>query len=299
MTLHHQFGGSWSQKKLVALEKYLKAYITIFKSNPRAARLITNYVDAFAGTGYRNREDVDRVPGFFDEPYEKESLDLQKGSALIALETEPKFDRYLFIDKKHEHVAELAKLKERFIEIKDRIRIEVGDANDVIQKWCQETDWNENRAVVFIDPYGMEVEWSSVEALAQTKGVDLWILFPLGVAVNRLLTKNKIPTGAWADRLSRFFGTDEWKDEFYREKESATIFGLERVISKKANFQAINNFFADRLRSIFPGVCDKPLELRNSKNVPIFLLYFASSNPKGAPTAVRIARDIIFTNWRG
>jgi len=41
MTLQHQFGGSWSQQKLTALEKYLKAYITIFSSNPNAKKLVS------------------------------------------------------------------------------------------------------------------------------------------------------------------------------------------------------------------------------------------------------------------
>ncbi len=42
--------------------------------------------------------------------------------------------------------------------------------------------------MVFLDPYGMQVEWSTIEALAATKAIDLWYLFPLGVGVARLLT---------------------------------------------------------------------------------------------------------------
>jgi len=298
MTLQHQFGGSWSQQKLTALEKYLKAYITIFSSNSKAKKLITNYVDAFAGTGYRSPEERLKVGGFFDEPYDEDSQDLQKGSARIALEIIPSFDRYLFIDKKPEHIAELIKLKDEFVKIEDRIEIIQGEANEVIRKWCRETNWNMNRAVVFLDPYGMEVEWASVEAIAETRGIDLWVLFPLGVAVNRLLTKDHIPTGAWEDRLTFFFGTDEWKDEFYKETKRNTIFGEEELIIKRANFRSIGNFFVHRLKTVFHEVCAEPLALYNSKNVPIFLLYFAASNPKGAPTAVKIAQDIIFNSWR-
>lgn len=46
------------------------------------------------------------------------------------------------------------------------------------------------RAVVFLDPFGMQVEWRTIERIGQTKAIDLWILFPLGVAVNRFLTKD-------------------------------------------------------------------------------------------------------------
>ena len=38
---------------------------------------------------------------------------------------------------------------------------------------------------------------------------------------------------------------------------------------------------------------ENPLRLRNSKNVPLYLLCFAVGNPKGAPTAVNIAEDIL------
>ena len=30
---------------------------------------------------------------------------------------------------------------------------------------------------------------TTIEAIARTKGIDLWLLFPLGIGVNRLLTK--------------------------------------------------------------------------------------------------------------
>jgi hypothetical protein len=36
-----------------------------------------------------------------------------------------------------------------------------------------------------------------------------------------------------------------------------------------------------------------PLPLRNTKNIPIFLLCFAASNPRGAKAAVKIAQHIL------
>jgi len=43
--------------------------MTIFKSNPRASKLNTIYLDAFAGTGYRNPEKADRdsLPFLIDD----------------------------------------------------------------------------------------------------------------------------------------------------------------------------------------------------------------------------------------
>jgi hypothetical protein len=46
--------------------------------------------------------------------------------------------------------------------------------------------------------YGMQVDWTTVEAIARTKAIDLWVLFPLGIGVNRLLTKSgDIPDSLW------------------------------------------------------------------------------------------------------
>ena len=50
----HEFGGSWTEEKLSRLQEYLQAYMNIFSKNERARKLNPIYVDAFAGTGYRN-----------------------------------------------------------------------------------------------------------------------------------------------------------------------------------------------------------------------------------------------------
>ena len=162
-----------------------------------------------------------------------------------------------------------------------------------LRNWCSLTDWRVNRAVVFLDPYGMEVEWATIEALAKTQAVDLFILFPLGQAINRVLTRHHPPEGGWADRLTTFFGTPDWKEAFYKRETQMTLFGEEEFVRKEANFEQIGAFFLQRLSSIFARVADNPLYLRNSKNVPIYLLCFAAANERGAPTAVKIARDIL------
>jgi len=267
--------------------------MTIFKSNPRASKLSTTYLDAFAGTGYRNPEkaDKDSLPFLIDDD---DAINLQKGSAQIALESVPPFDEYIFVEQSPEYASELEKLRLNFNQHHDKITIVQKDANSYLQSWCKYKDWRFNRAVVFLDPYGMAVEWKTMEIIAQTRAIDLWLLFPLGQAVNRLLTKNCPPEGAWADRLTKFFGTDDWKEAFYRKKRQMSLFdATDQPLVKEANFDSIGEYFIKRLKTIFAKVADPPLPLRNSRNVPIFLLCFAASNPKGAPTAVKIAQDIL------
>ena len=188
---------------------------------------------------------------------------------------------------------ELELLRKTFPRRAEKISIHSEEANSFLQHWCQSTDWRNTRAVVFLDPYGMQVEWKTIEALGCTQGVDLWILFPVGQAVNRLLTRAQPPTGAWANRLTSFFGIDDWKEAFYQKRSDLTLFGPENSIEKDADFDSIEQYFIRRLETVFAKAAKNPLPLFNSRNVPIFLLCFAAANPKGANTAVKIAQNIL------
>jgi len=299
VTLHHQFGGQWTEEKLNRLRKYLPAYTKIFKANERAQFLTTYYVDAFAGTGYRSVKGADNLVGqtlFGGDEITFEDQDAEsfnQGSARIALEVEPSFDNYIFVEQNSAHVEELENLQREIPAKANQITILQNDANTFLQMWCAQTNWKMNRAIVFLDPYGMSVEWTTIEAVAKTKAIDLWILFPLGQAVNRLLIRKHPPEGAWANKLTRFFGTEDWKTEFYRPRQRVTLFEIEETLEKEANFESIGKFFVKRLESVFTKVAQNPLTLYNSRNIPIYLLCFAAGNPKGAPTAVRIANDIL------
>jgi three-Cys-motif partner protein len=294
-TRTHQFGGGWTQDKLERVRKYLHAYATIFASNPKAQKLKPIYVDAFAGSGYRatRKRQVPQVD-LFSEMAEADTQEFMKGSARIALEVEPSFKGYLFIEQDDDYARELYKLRDEFPSKASIIDIVEADANAYLKQWCANTDWHTTRAVVFLDPYGMQVDWDLIATIAQTKAIDLWLLFPLGVAVNRLLTTGGPPPAEWQDALTRIFGTSAWKDAFYATHETADLFGditTEQV--KLADFDKISRFFVQRLETVFAGVAKKPLALMNSRQNPLYLLCFASANPKGAPTAIKIANHIL------
>ncbi len=291
-----QFGGPWTEEKLSRLKKYLRAYMKIFSRNPRAAYFRAVYVDAFAGTGFRKDptsagEVTDTL--FDDVASDTDARALRKGSAQVALETEPPFAQYVFIEHTPGYAQELARLRERLPSLSSRIQIVPEDANEYLLKWCEATDWGRTRAVVFLDPYGMQVEWATIVAMGSTQGIDLWILFPLGVGVNRLLLKGGPPRGPWADRLTRIFGTDGWQSVFYRKSGQQKLFGGPPDMVKDTDFKRIAQFWVDRLKTIFPAVAPNPLPLRNSKDVPIYLLSFAAANPRSGKTAVKIAQDIL------
>jgi three-Cys-motif partner protein len=288
----HEFGGDWTEDKLTCLQKYLEAYRKIFSKNLRAQYFTTYYVDAFAGPGFRNsssdqNEDINLQ--LFEED---EIVDIQnyfKGSVIKALELAEPFHKYLFIDKNSEYIDSLKKIRNEHPNVADRIQIENAEANEYLIDWCSRMDWNKNRAVVFLDPYGMQVDWRLIEALGKTRAVDMWLLFPLGVAVNRLLTRKRMPPAIWASRLTRTFGTDSWKD-FYTKGSQMTLFGDEPLYQKNVSLQGIEEFITHRLSEVFPNVAKSPLKLMNSKNNPLYLLCFTSTKPVG----VNIAEDIMW-----
>ena len=148
------------------------------------------------------------------------------------------------------------------------------------------------RAVVFLDPFGASVEWNVIEAIAGTRAVDLWILFPYA-AVNRMLTRGHKPSPAWSDKLTRVFGTTAWEDEFYSSRLMTSILDPDTEIEqvrKTADETAIVNFFVKRLSTVFAEVA-RPGFLMNSRGL-LFVLFFAGSNKTGAKIANDLLREI-------
>lgn len=278
-----QFGGNWTEEKLGRVKKYLSAYTTIMAKQPfRYA-----YIDAFAGTGYREAKDVQELDGFL---FDEESQGFLDGSVRIALKIQPAFHKYIFIEKDPAKVSELGKITGDYPE--KSIDIKIGDANEQIQELCNK-DWKKHRAVMFLDPFGMQVTWNTIKLIAETEAIDLWLLFPLGIGVSRLLKRDGNIHSGISKRLDLVFGTHDWYDEFYKQEKEKTLFGDEEKTIKVADFTAISNYFVTRLKTIFSGVADNPLQLMNSCNNPLFLLCFAAGNKKGAKTAIKIAQDIL------
>lgn len=292
----HTFGGSWTETKLEILKGYLGAYSSIFAANERAKFFNTFYVDAFAGSGYIHTSESSTIsePQLFEDFDEDESQEFLKGSAVCALEVEPPFKNYLFIEHSPTHCGELENLKARFPDRARSMSIRQGDANEILVSWIGTHDWDKTRAVVFLDPYGMQVNWEILKALAATRGVDLWLLFPLGVGVMRLLTKSAPPPEAWKQRITRMFGTREWENEFYRTASQTELgLGFEPTKSRDVDCDGVSKFLLDRLGDIFYKVHPTPFVLKNNRNNPLYLFCFACGNEKGSKTAMRIADHLL------
>jgi three-Cys-motif partner protein len=294
MSREHTFGGAWTEQKLAKLKGYLEAYAKIFSQNPKAQYFDTYYVDAFAGTGSRSEAATDsKSASLFPELDDPDVTKFRKGSARIALDINPGFKKYLFIEEKQERVRELEKLKIDYPSKAAQILIKRGEANIALNQWCKNIDWKKTRAVVFLDPYGMQVEWSLLETIANTKAIDLWLLFPLGTGVMRILTKKGQPPPEWSARLTKLFGNDEWKQRFYQTNMEADMFDGGSKSYRAVDCKQVASYLVERLSTIFAQVQKTPYVLYNSKKCPLYLLAFAVGNEKGAPTALKIANHLL------
>lgn len=292
---HSSWGGSWTEEKLDALEKYVNAYLTIMNVAKTKFGWKTIYLDGFAGSGSRNEDGSQTVSDLmfdlFQEEYiAEEELNTYRGAAERVLGIKQQsFDWYYFIDKDNNSSQ---RLEERLSEFKKTKKLEFRntDANAEVAKLAEAMNKNNKlAALVLLDPFGMQVDWASIEKLKGTH-TDLWILIPTGVIVNRLLDRKCELTHI--GKLTSFFGKDEQflKDYFYMKKKVDTLFGETEIIEKvKQPIQKIAELYIQQLKTIFRFVTEKPLVLYNTRNTPIFHFACASNNE----TAIKIASQII------
>ena len=291
----NEFGGRWTMEKLAILKRYLDAYTTALKDQP--FRL--TYVDAFAGNGYINVDSPDRWKRspFLRDAVDDDAASVLKGSARLALEVDNRpFDHSVFVEKKPAYVFELRRLQAEFPN-RD-IRIEHADANKFLPQWCEfqgcnGVPWPSHRAVIFLDPYGAEVDWTTVQCIAETKSVDLWILFPLST-LTRHLTKNIEPDEGRSRLPDRVYGGTEWRSELYYIPSQRSPFGIKMNTATRDNQQAIVDLYLRKLNSVFEWVAPSPKWLYNSKNSSQYAFMFASARQgREGEIALHMARRLL------
>lgn len=289
----HSWGGAWTEDKLDAFEKYVKAYLTILNKYRDKYNWKLIYFDGFAGSGSRDEKiDSDLKNDLFDANYIiDEEKDSYKGAAERVLKIELRgFDFYYFIDKDKESNDKLKEKLNIYNDEKKRLVFRANDANAEIIKLADAMNRNNNlTALVLLDPFGMQIDWDSIKQLAGTR-TDIWILVPTGVIINRLLDRKA--ELRHIDLLKKFFGEDETfiREYFFEKKVEKTLFGEEEIVVKVNNsIQRIAELYINKLKDIFDHVTPNALVLRNTRNVPIFHFVFASNNE----SAKNIASQII------
>ncbi len=286
------WGGPWTEKKLDAFVKYVKAYLTILKQYPQWK---TIYFDGFAGSGSKEKEKEIKSDLYDELEITKEEERIYKGAAerVLTLDDNLGFDYYYFIDKKESSLGKLRnKLSQKVDLSKRKVSFKPGDANKWIIDLANALKTQSFAALVFLDPFGMQIDWSSIEALKGTRS-DVWILVPTGIIVNRLL--DRAGELKYTDKLQSFFGLSEQeiKAIFYKQEVKSTLFGEIESISKISKpIEKIAKIYVERMKSIWKHVTEEPLRLDNRNGVPLFHFVFASNNANGLKIANQIIKKL-------
>jgi three-Cys-motif partner protein len=281
----HEFGGQHTDIKLSIVEKYLKRYSAALHTWCNDVW----YIDAFAGTGNRTVRVKARGGDLFEEST-PEYIEQRRGSAKIAIDIEPKFDRLVFMDVKPKHVAALEVLRD---ENPGRsITVLQGDSNALIRAEIEAQDWRRTRAVMFLDPYGMEVEWATLTAIASTRAIDVWYLFPLAGLFRQAARSMEKVDDSKSRAITRMLGTDVWRDELYSAAPAMAdlLTGMEppETRQRNANVAGLEQYVRERLRTLFSEVLD-PFPLPPVERPQRFSLFCAISNP--SPKAISLANE--------
>ena len=275
----NQFGGSWTEAKMEIVVNYAKAYLIIMNKQDWVKTL---YFDGFAGSGIIGANDKEI-----------------KGTALRILDiADPKpFDIYYFVEKDKKNKDSLeASIKKYYPDKKKNAHVVLEDCNVKLIDMANYLKKNKSyRALVFIDPFGMSVNWKSIEALKEI-GIDLWILVPTGLGVNRLLKNDQKIPEAWLVKLEIFLGLPREKilSHFYPSKTVHTLFGREIKTNKDVDtIEKVGSLYADRLKTVFKYVSESFI-MRNKTNSIMYHFMMATNNATG----LKLANDIIKPKYK-
>ena len=291
--INHTFGGYHTDLKLSMVEQYLKQFAKALSKPVKATgtRFSLWYIDAFAGTGYRTIQHDAKPQGLFADEPEPAKKELRRGSAQIAVDVRPAFDFLVFIEKKPEFARELEDMRAR--NPQRSIQVVNGEANAALKSLLKNNQWHNKRAVLFLDPYGMEVDWSTLEAIANTRAIDVWYLFPLAGFFRQMPKDHKKLDDSKRNALNRLFGSPSWEQEFYPPPVTINTLmgGVEnfRFPRRSGRISDYEKFAKDRLSTIFGHVLD-PIRLPREKGPARYLLFLCVSN--NSPRAIEIATRI-------
>jgi three-Cys-motif partner protein len=260
--------GKWSERKIKIVSDYAQAYSRILARQPFLKHF---YIDGFCGGGIAIR---------------KVTRELVVTTARRILDIQPPFKGYHLIDADPAKVAAIKQL------CRKRVGAEAhcGDANKLLPPIFRQMQWDDyRRALCFLDPYKILLDWNVIVAAAKMRTIETFIHFSTGDIQRNVLRHNQALVEAEdVGRMNNMWGDDSWRQVAYMHKPD--LFGGREV---KAPIDNLLAAFCARLTALagFKFV-SRPLAMRNSTQTIIYHLIFATHNATG----LRIAEDILKAN---
>ena len=217
--------GQWSEVKLEIVRKYATAYSQILSKQQTIRRHL--YIDGFAGAGRH----ISKTTG-----------GVIPGSPANALNVEPPFSEYHWVDLNSGRVSELRRLAEGHPEVK----VYEGDCNhillDEVFQRCRYDDFS--RGLCLLDPYGLNVKWEVLATAGKMKTIEVFFNFMIMDANMNVLwaDPDRVPPEQ-AARLTAVWGDDSWRSAAYVKQP-----GLFGDIEEKRTNDTIAKAFQKRLK---------------------------------------------------
>ena len=171
--------GYWSEIKLDIVRKYAQAYSNVLSKQTHIRKYL--YIDAFAGAGVH---------------ISKQTGEFVPGSPLNALNVQPPFSEYHFIDldgDKAEHLRQLAADA-------PNVWVYNEDCNSVLlgKVFTRARYGDYHRALCLLDPYALNLDWEVIQAAGQMKSVEIFLNFMVMDMNMNVLWKNPDNVPAFA-----------------------------------------------------------------------------------------------------
>ena len=256
--------GIWSEVKLAIIKEYASAYSKIMDSQRRAKirSLRGLYIDAYAGPGYH---------------LSKRSGELVEGSPLIAINTDPPFHEYHFIDTDVRRAKQLRELAGE----RNDVFTYSEDCNKVLLRdvFPRASYGDYRRSLCLLDPYNINLTWEVIETAGKMGSVDIFLnLMIMDINRNAMRRDPEKSVQSKMDQLTKLWGDESWKEAGYDTVPNLFGDGLEKVSNEK-----FAEAFRQRLqkKAGFKFV-PPPMPMKTKSNSTIYYLYFASKKAVAA-----------------
>jgi three-Cys-motif partner protein len=186
-------------------------------------------------------------------------------------------------------------VRTQFPHLEDRVEITQQDANLMLRRLCRDVSWRSSRAVVFLDPFGLQIKFDTLCELAATKAIDLWYLVPVFAMYRQVRGDGQVLSDG-GNSVDEALGTTEWRNVVRAEgPRQVNLFGDDQTENTRAiDVVWFEKVAMDRLKLAFDGrVIERALPLgRNGMHE--FSLMFAWANPsEPARLAAKLAKAVL------
>lgn len=260
--------GFWTRAKLDVLRDYLAAFLAA--SSGKAPYAV--YLDAFAGEG----SGIDRLTSAeFD------------GSPRIAAGAVANGNSGYRFSRSHLRLFELSGTRAAGIQgyLREHfpgrdIEVVPGDCNVTLPATLTSMPEAIRRSptFAFLDPFGTELQWPTIEAIADHKRglkykVELWMLFS-AAGLMRIAGSSPAKAAVGAeDRLTALFGDTRW-EPIVDARRTGTVSGADAR-------EAFVNLMRWQLEATLGYQTTHALELKNAQGTSIYHMIFATDHPAG------------------